>query len=131
MDKAGNDRFTALNGPQMDQLRQAKSLESVVGMDWWNLTTTDGDLPEGAKSADVFRIVLSATVVHVGAGLAAGLLPSIAFDKLATKWVMESSRDPLILAGAALLLIVAAGLACFVPARRAASVDPREAPRYQ
>jgi len=61
VDKAGNDRFTALNGPQMDQLRQAKSLESVVGMDWWNLTTTDGDLPEGAKSADVFRIVLSAT----------------------------------------------------------------------
>jgi ABC-type antimicrobial peptide transport system permease subunit len=69
--------------------------------------------------------------VNVGPGLAAGLLLSIAFDKLATKWVMESSRDPLILAGAALLLIVAAGLVCFVPARRAASVDPMEALRYE
>jgi len=69
--------------------------------------------------------------VNVGAGLAAGLLLCIAFDKLATKWVMESSRDPLILAGAALLLIVAAGLACFLPARRAASVDPMEALRYE
>ncbi len=69
--------------------------------------------------------------MNVGAGLAAGLLLCIAFDKLATKWVMESSRDPLILAGAALLLIVAAGLACFLPARRAASVDPMEALRYE
>jgi len=75
--------------------------------------------------------VLSSTAVNVGAGLAAGLLLCIAFDKLATKWVMESSRDPLILAGAALLLIVAAGLACFLPARRAASVDPMEALRYE
>jgi putative ABC transport system permease protein len=85
----------------------------------------------GAKAADVFRIVLSSTAANVGSGLAAGLLLSIAFDKFATKWVMESSRDPLILAAVTLLLIVAAALACFVPARRAASVDPMEALRYE
>jgi ABC-type lipoprotein release transport system permease subunit len=44
---------------------------------------------------------------------------------------MESSRDPLILAGVTLLLIAAAASACFVPARRAASVDPMEALRYE
>ncbi len=84
----------------------------------------------GAKAADVFRIVLSSTAVNVGAGLAAGLLLSIAFDKLATKWVTESSRDPLILFGVTLLLIVAAALACLLPARRAASTDPMQALRY-
>ena len=47
-DKAGHDRFAGVNGPQLEQLRQCKSLESVVGMDGWNLTTTDGDVPEDA-----------------------------------------------------------------------------------
>jgi len=50
VDKAGNDRFTGLSGPQMDQLRQAKSLEDVTAMDYWNLTTTDGDLPEDVQA---------------------------------------------------------------------------------
>jgi ABC-type antimicrobial peptide transport system permease subunit len=84
----------------------------------------------GAKASDVFRIVLSSTAVNVGTGLGAGLILSIAFDKLATKWVTESSRDPLILAGVTLLLIAAAALACMVPARRAAATDPMQALRY-
>jgi predicted permease len=84
----------------------------------------------GAKAADVFRIVLSSTAVNVGAGLGAGLLLSIALDKLATKWVTQSSRDPLILTGVTLLLVFAATLACLVPARRAAATDPMQALRY-
>jgi predicted permease len=85
----------------------------------------------GAKASDIFRIVLSSTSLNVGAGVFAGVLLSVIFGKFATKWVNESSRDPLILAGVTLLLITAALLASFVPARRAAAVDPMVALRYE
>ena len=80
---------------------------------------------------DVVRIVLAATAVNVGVGLAVGLVLSLIFDRLAVKWVTESSQDPLILAGVTVLLLTVAALACLAPARRAASVDPMEALRYE
>jgi predicted permease len=85
----------------------------------------------GAKAGDIFRAVLASTAINVGAGLAAGLILSFAFDKLATKWVSESSRDPLILTGVTVLLITVALLASLAPARRAATVDPMVAFRYE
>jgi predicted permease len=85
----------------------------------------------GARAWDVVRLVLSATSASVGAGLAVGLLLSLIFDKLAHKWLAESSRDPMILGGLAVLLLAVAGLACWAPARRAAAVDPSEALRYE
>jgi ABC-type antimicrobial peptide transport system permease subunit len=85
----------------------------------------------GAKAGDVVGTVLAATAVNVGAGLAAGMVLSLVFDKVAARWVTESSRDPVILAGVARLLVAVAGLACLAPARRAASVDPMEALRYE
>src|SRR5262249_34477416 len=50
VDSSGKDRFIGLTGPLMDQFRQTKSLESVVAMDWWNLTTTDGEIPEDVQT---------------------------------------------------------------------------------
>jgi len=84
----------------------------------------------GAKTTDVFRIVLSSTAINVGAGIAVGLVVSIVFDKLATQWVSQTSRDPLLLGAVTLLLMFSAMLACLVPARRAATVDPMEALRH-
>src|SRR5262249_51828452 len=49
-DKAGQERFTGLTGPQAEILRKTKSLEDVVLMDNWSLTTTDGDIPEDVRA---------------------------------------------------------------------------------
>jgi len=45
-DKAGNDRGAGLTAFQIRQVRQLNSVESILAMNEWNLTTTDGDLPE-------------------------------------------------------------------------------------
>src|SRR5438034_7993933 len=52
-DKAGNYRYPGLTGPQIERLRQVAVIESVVGEDGWNLTTTDGDLPEDVEASYV------------------------------------------------------------------------------
>jgi predicted permease len=85
----------------------------------------------GAKAWDVVRLVLSSTSASVGAGVGVGLLLTVILDKLARQWLTESSRDPLLLGGVAGLLLLVAALACCAPARRAASVDPSEALRYE
>jgi predicted permease len=83
----------------------------------------------GARTRDVVRMVLSGTFWNVGAGLLSGVLLCVAFDSLATRWVTESSRDPVIVAGVTLILLAVAVIACLVPARRAASIDPMNAVR--
>jgi putative ABC transport system permease protein len=85
----------------------------------------------GAKAADLFRLVLSSTTTSLVAGLFVGLTLSTAFSKLATRWVNEPSRDPLILTLVAAIQIAAATAATLLPARRAASTDPMSAIRHE
>jgi ABC-type lipoprotein release transport system permease subunit len=60
-----------------------------------------------------------------------GLTLTIALSKLATKWIKEPSRDPLILTTVAVVLVIAAIAATLIPARRAANTDPLTALRYE
>lgn len=84
----------------------------------------------GARTADVVRLVLSSTYSNVGAGLVAGLVACVALDRVSAQWVTESSRDPIILGSVTIVLLLVAALACFVPARRAAGIQPMEAVRH-
>jgi ABC-type antimicrobial peptide transport system permease subunit len=85
----------------------------------------------GATRGDVLKIVFSSTAATVGTGVLSGVLLSLALDKVASHWVTETARDPVVLTGGILLLAVASVFACVVPARRAASVAPMEALRYE
>ncbi len=49
-DKAGEDQWLYLTGPQYEQYRHAQSVESAMAEDQWNLTTTGGELPEDVNA---------------------------------------------------------------------------------
>ena len=84
----------------------------------------------GAQPGDVVRLVAWQAGRTIGIGLIAGGAVAV----LGSRWVADllydtSPRDPAIYATAAGLMLIAAVLAAFVPARRSASVDPAVALR--
>ncbi len=86
----------------------------------------------GARPADILRMILrqGATVVAVGMGV--GLAGVFALARVAAGYVYGvAPMDGLTLAGAVLLLGIASGVACCLPARRAAKIDPMAALRYE
>jgi ABC-type antimicrobial peptide transport system permease subunit len=88
----------------------------------------------GAPRGHVLGIVFASTVVSVGSGIAAGMALSLALSSVMAHWSKDthvSSRDPLLLAASTLVLMIIAAIACAVPARRAAEVDPMTAIRYE
>jgi macrolide transport system ATP-binding/permease protein len=86
----------------------------------------------GAERGAVYRLVLSEAGWLTVAGIGAGLVCSIAAATLIRKLLFGVSMwDVTTLAGVALVLAVAALLASYLPARRAASVNPVEALRAE
>lgn len=86
----------------------------------------------GAESSSILWMVLKETLILVGAGVAIGIPVSLAASRLVlTQLYGLSAGDPLTLGGAVTLLIVVAAIAGYLPARRAARVDPMVALRYE
>ena len=86
----------------------------------------------GAQRGAVYRMVLSEAGCLTTAGVGGGLACSIAATRLIRKLLFGvSTWDATTLAGVALVLAVAALAASFIPARRAASVDPMQALRNE
>jgi putative ABC transport system permease protein len=79
----------------------------------------------GATRADVLRDVLGAALVRTGLGLGIGLAGALAAGRaLAAQLYDVRTNDPAVLGGIAALLIAAALMASWLPARRATKVDP-------
>jgi ABC-type antimicrobial peptide transport system permease subunit len=85
----------------------------------------------GAQSGHVLRIVFRSMMTTVGLGILIGIGLTLALNRVMANWAEESTRDPLLLLGASLVLALVAILACMLPARRAAGVDPMTAIRYE
>ncbi len=86
----------------------------------------------GASRSMIIRMVLRSALAQVIAGLAIGIPASLYAGHLMTSFLYQvNGFDPQALAGAALLLGICAGLAAFIPALRAASIDPMRALRIE
>jgi predicted permease len=79
----------------------------------------------GARRSDILELVLRQGMAVVGAGVGAGLLLAFALTRLVSNMLFGiSPTDPLSFGLTALVLAATALLATFIPARRAAAVDP-------
>jgi ABC-type antimicrobial peptide transport system permease subunit len=86
----------------------------------------------GAQTRDVLRLVVNQGMKPVLVGLCIGIGSAFALGRLiASQLYQVSAHNPALLIGSTLLLAAIALIACVVPARRAAHVDPMVALHYE
>jgi ABC-type antimicrobial peptide transport system permease subunit len=86
----------------------------------------------GAQQLHVLRLIFGQSFVMLLIGTAIGLAGAFALTRLMSTLLFEvTATDPLTYVSVVGLLTVVALLACYVPARRAAKVDPLIALRYE
>jgi macrolide transport system ATP-binding/permease protein len=86
----------------------------------------------GAQRNSVYQLILTEAAWLTGVGIAAGLACSIGAATLIRGLLFHvQSWDAETLAGVAVVLAACSLLACYIPARRAAKVDPMVALRYE
>ncbi len=86
----------------------------------------------GAQARDIFRLVVGQGIRLVFIGIFIGLIGAFALTRVLAQILYGvTATDPLTFIGVALVLAIAAFLACWIPARRATKVDPMIALRCE
>jgi predicted permease len=86
----------------------------------------------GAQPREVLALVLQSGARLALLGVVVGVVGGVFLTRLMTRLLYQvGASDPVIFAGAAVVLLAFALLACYIPARRAIRVDPLVALRYE
>jgi putative ABC transport system permease protein len=84
----------------------------------------------GADRRSILRLVLRQGLTTAGIGIVLGLAGALGFASVMRQMLFGvPARDPSVLASVAIILLVVAAAACYIPARRATRVDPMVALR--
>jgi ABC-type antimicrobial peptide transport system permease subunit len=86
----------------------------------------------GARHATVVRGIVRGALVLAGVGLLIGVVAALALTRVVESFLFGvTATDPLTFAAAAALLLIVTAVAAYLPARRAANVDPMTALRNE
>ncbi len=86
----------------------------------------------GARPGSVLGLVIRQAVVLVGAAIGIGILAALGVSRLLVSLLVGvTSYDPITLISVSGIMLVAALVACYIPARRATKVDPLVALRHE
>jgi putative ABC transport system permease protein len=86
----------------------------------------------GAQARNVLALIIRQGMTSVMMGVAIGLIGALLLSRFLSQLLYEvKPNDPITLLAVAVLLLTAAFLACYFPARRSARLDPVEALRNE
>jgi predicted permease len=110
------------------------AIVGVYGLLAWAVACRVGEIGVrmalGARAADILRMIMKQGARMIVAGLVLGTAGAFALGRVLAARIPEiGSADPIVLVGAALALTCAALVASWLPARKAARVDPMRALR--
>jgi putative ABC transport system permease protein len=132
----GSRRFPALLLAAFATLALVLAAVGIVGVVSYSVAQRTQEIgirmALGARKTDVLKLILSGSMVWVFVGIGLGIAGSLALTRLLGTLLYEVKPwNPLVLGSVCLLLALVSMLASYIPARRAAKVDPMVALRYQ
>jgi ABC-type antimicrobial peptide transport system permease subunit len=117
-------------------LALALSCIGLYGLMAYNVTRRTGEMgirkALGAQPFDVAWPILREALILTGIGITIGLTVGLALVRLIRSFIYGvKPHDPLTMVSAAVIMVAVAALAAWIPAHRAAKIDPMEALRYE
>jgi predicted permease len=129
-------RFFAMLCGSLALLALLLSCIGIFGLTAYNVTRRTGEIgirmALGARPQDVAWPILRQALALTGIGIAVGLPLTLVATRI-VRWCIFgiTPHDPVTIVGAVAVLLGVAILAAWIPARRAARIDPMDALRYE
>jgi predicted permease len=135
-DSLGSRRFPTLLLSTFALLALVLSAVGIIGVVSYSVAQRTHEIgirmALGARAADVLKLMVSGTMTWVAAGVGVGMVGSLGLTRLLGTLLYDVKPwNPVVLATVSLLLTSIGLLASYIPARRAAKVDPMVALRYE
>jgi len=129
-------RFTTILLGIFAQITLFLAVVGLYGLIHYTVTQNTHDIGVrmaiGATQANITKTILGKSIVLILPGMILGLVGAYIVSRFITGLLYKTGpTDPFTFFYSVLLLITASLIACYLPARRAAKIDPMEALRYE